>query len=75
MMNRLTLEQLKTISKKKGLLPGKVKGKDSVQLTKGKNSALVVITWDEFDAILKRRGLAVYESSGWMRIMRDMPPQ
>ena len=43
---------------------------DGVQFTKGKNQRLDVITWDEFEAALKKRKLAIYESGGWMKIMK-----
>ena len=28
------------------------------------------IDWNEFEATLKKRNLAVYESGGWMKIMK-----
>ncbi len=69
-MERIDLEKAKTIAKKKGLKPGKVKGTEGIQFTKGKNNRLDVIDWAEFESILKKRGLAIYESGGWMKIMK-----
>ncbi|MBP5685912.1 MAG: hypothetical protein J6W72_05760 [Candidatus Methanomethylophilaceae archaeon] len=69
-MERIDLEKAKTIAKNKGLKPGKVKGTSGIQFTKGKNDRIEVITWDEFEKALKKRGLAVYESGGWMKIMK-----
>lgn len=68
-MEKIDINKAKAIAKNKGLHPGKVKGTDGVQFTKGKNNRLDVITWDEFEQILERRKLAIYESGGWMKIM------
>ena len=48
-MERIDIKKAQAIAKNKGLKPGKVKGTDGVQFTKGKNDRLDVITWDEFD--------------------------
>jgi hypothetical protein len=69
-MERIDLEKAKTIAKNKGLKPGKVKGTSGIQFTKGKNNRLDVIDWAEFEKILKERKLAIYESGGWMKIMK-----
>jgi len=70
-MERIDLKKAKTIAEKKGLKPGKVKGTEGIQFTKGKNNRLDVIDWNEFESILKKRALAIYESGGWMKIMKD----
>lgn len=69
-MERIDIKKAKVIATNKGLKPGKVKGTEGVQFTKGKNDRLVVITWEEFESILGRRKLAIYESGGWMKIMK-----
>lgn len=69
-MEKIDINKAKLIAKNKGLSPGKVKGTSGVQFTKGKNDRLTVIGWDEFEAILKQRKLAIYESGGWMKIMK-----
>ena len=69
-MEKIDIKKAQAIAKNKGLKPGKVKGTSGVQFTKGKNSRLDVITWDEFEEILSNRGLAIYESGGWMKIMK-----
>lgn len=69
-MQKISVEQAKKIAEEKGLKPGRVKGTDGVQFTKGNNERLEVISWEEFENILKKRGLAVYESKGWMKIMK-----
>ena len=57
-------------AKKKGLRPGRVKGTDGIQFTKGRNNRIEVISWDEFRTTLAERQLEVYESSGFMKIMK-----
>ena len=69
-MERIDLDKAKVIAKNKGLKPGKVKGTTGIQFTKGKNNRLDVIEWSEFEEILKKRKLAIYESGGWMKIMK-----
>ena len=58
------------IARKKGLKPGRVKGTTGIQFTKGKNDRLEIIDWDEFKKTLAKRRLQVYESGGWMKIMK-----
>lgn len=69
-MEKIDLGKAKVIAKTKGLSPGKVKGTEGVQFTKGKNDRLTVISWEDFEAILAQRKLAIYESGGWMKIMK-----
>ncbi|MBO7409805.1 MAG: hypothetical protein J6Y18_02820 [Candidatus Methanomethylophilaceae archaeon] len=70
-MEKIEFGKAKTIAEKKGLKPGKVKGTNGIQFTKGNNNRLDVIGWDEFEKLLNQRGLAVYESAGWMKIMKN----
>jgi hypothetical protein len=69
-MEQISLDKAKTIASKKGLKPGRVKGTKGIQFTKGKNDRLEVIDWAEFEKTLNARRLAVYESGGWMKIMK-----
>jgi len=69
-MEPISVEKAMEIAKKKGIKPGRVKGTNGVQFTKGRNSRLETIDWDEFKATLTKRRLAVYESGGWMKIMK-----
>jgi hypothetical protein len=69
-MEEIPLEKAIKIAEKKRLKPGRVKGTTGVQFTKGKNDRLEIIGWEEFEKTLKRRRLAVYESGGWMKIMK-----
>ncbi len=69
-MEPISIESAIEKAKKKGLKPGRIKGTDGVQFTKGRNNRLEVITWDEFRDALTKRRLQVYESGGWMKIMK-----
>ena len=69
-MEPISAERAMQIAQEKGLSPGKVKGTDGIQFTKGNNARLEVIGWDEFRQLLQSRGLQVYESGGWMKIMK-----
>jgi hypothetical protein len=68
-MEKIDLGKAKLIAANKGLKPGKVKGTEGVQFTKGENDRLSIISWNDFEDILKKRKLAIYESGGWMKIM------
>lgn len=69
-MEPISVESAIEKAKKKGLRPGRVKGTSGIQFTKGRNTRIDVITWDEFRDTLARRKLQVYESSGFMKIMK-----
>ena len=69
-MEPISVEKAIEIAEKKGLKAGRVKGTDGVQFTRGNNDRLEVIDWDEFKKTLKDRKLQVYESGGWMKIMK-----
>jgi len=70
-MEKISVEKAKEIADEKNLEPGKVKGTDGIQFTKGGNDRIEVIDWDEFEETLDKRGLAVFESGGWMKIMEE----
>ena len=69
-MEPISVDKAIEIAKSKKLVAGRVKGTDGVQFTKGKNNRLEIIDWDEFKKTLKERKLQVYESGGWMKIMK-----
>ena len=69
-MQEISPEDARKIAEEKGLKPAKVKGTEHIQFTMGGNDRLEIISWDEFVSILKARGLAIYESDGWMKIMQ-----
>ena len=67
--HKISIDKLKIICKSKGLLPCKVIGTEKVQLSKGNNINLSIITWEEFEELLTKRNLAVYSQEGWIKIM------
>lgn len=69
-MEPITVDKAIDIAKRKGLKPGRVKNTQGIQFTKGKNDRLEIIDWDEFKTTLTKRKLQVYESGGWMKIMK-----
>ncbi len=69
-MEKISIIKARQIAENKGLKPGRVKGTDGVQFTKGNNDRLELISWEEFQDALMRRALAIYESGGWMKIMK-----
>ncbi len=69
-MEPVSVESAIEKAKKKGLRPGRVRGTDGIQFTKGRNKGIEVISWEEFRETLGRRRLQVYESSGSLKIMK-----
>ncbi len=69
-MEKINIVKARQIAENKGLKPGRVKGTDGVQFTKGNNDRLEIISWEDFQSALMKRGLAIYESGGWMKIMK-----
>jgi len=69
-MEPVSVEEAIEKAKKKGLRPGRVKGTDGIQFTKGRNTRIEVITWDEFRSTLADRQLEVFDSNGFKKIMK-----
>lgn len=69
-MTKIEIGKAKDIAAQKNLKPGRVVGTSGVQFTKGNNKRLEVISWGDFETALSSRGLAIYESKGWMKIMK-----
>ena len=69
-LREIDFEETRRIAEQKGLQPGRVRGTEQVRFTKGTNERLEVIDWTEFEATVRRRSLGVYESGGWMKLMR-----
>ena len=71
-MAKISIEKAKDIANRKGLKPGRVRAtRSGVQLTKGNNPNVEIVTWDEFEKNLKDRRLAIYEWNGWLKIMKE----
>jgi hypothetical protein len=74
-MEKYPMGKVKSICERIGLKPARVIGtKDGVQFTKGKSNKVEVISFDEFEEILNRKGLAVYGYITFMKIMKDQGP-
>lgn len=69
-MEPVSVESVIEKAKKKGLHPGRVRGTNGIQFTKGRNRQIEVISSDEFRKTLKDRKLQVYESSGYLKTMK-----
>ena len=69
-LREIDFEEAKRIAGLKGLHPGRVRGTEQIRFTKGSNERLEVIDWSAFETAAHRRNLAVYESGGWMKLMR-----
>src|SRR2546422_5531009 len=70
-LKEISFEYARQIASVKGLQPGKVRGTSTLRFTKGDSDKLQVITWDEFVRTANNRNLAVYESGGWVEMMRQ----
>jgi len=73
----IDFETARRIATEKGLSPSKVRGTDTLRFSRTPNDKLQVITWEEFQITAESRRLAVYESGGWMKLMRKpdaLPP-
>ncbi len=69
-LREITFDDARKIAAEKGLQPSKVKGTNTLRFSKVPSDKLQVITWDEFQTTASVRGLAVYESAGWMKLMK-----
>lgn len=71
-MDKYPMIKVKQICAIAGLKPSRVIGTvDGVQFTKGNNNRVEIISFDEFEEILKKKGLAVYGYLTYMKIMKD----
>lgn len=73
-MTMIDLDKAKKIAFEKRLRPARVIGtKNNYIQFKSEidnNPRLEVIDWGEFKDYLKERKVAIYESNGWMKIMK-----
>jgi len=69
-MEVITIARAQQIAKNQGIVPGRVKGTEGVQFTKGSNPRIEPISWEEFEAALSKRGLAIFATGSWMKIMK-----
>lgn len=69
-LREISIEEARRIAAEKGLQPGRVRGTERIRFTKGDSDRVEVITWTSFEETAVRRNLSVYESGGWMKLMR-----
>jgi len=69
-MEPISIDTAIEIAKKKSLRAGRVKGTGGVCFTNGSNKRLEEISWDEFKSYIEKKELQIFESDGWMKIMK-----
>ena len=69
-MTQIDVSRAQQIASKAGLQPAKVKGTDVVQFTRRGGKNFEPIPWADFAHTIEERGLHVYESHGWLKIMK-----
>ena len=69
-LREIDLEEAKRIAANRGILPSRVRGTSTLRFSNGRNDRLEIIDWTEFERILTRRQLGIYESGGWMKLMK-----
>jgi len=69
-LREIDLEEAKRIAVSRGILPSRVRGTSTLRFSNGRNDRLEIIDWTEFERILTRRQLGIYESGGWMKLMK-----
>ena len=69
-LRQIDFDTARRIADAKGLRPAKVKGTETLRFSRADNERMEFITWDEFRDSATSRRLAVYESGGWMKLMR-----
>jgi hypothetical protein len=70
MIKKLTMDETKVFVSRNGLKPGCIKGTDNIVIMKGNNKNVEIIDWNDFEHILEKKGLAVYESDGSLKIFK-----
>ncbi|HEV8360128.1 MAG TPA: hypothetical protein VGR28_06710 [Candidatus Thermoplasmatota archaeon] len=69
-MTQIDVSRAQSIAERAGLKPAKVRGTDVIQFTRRPGKRFEPISWNDFAHDLETRGLHVYESSGWLKIMK-----
>lgn len=69
-LREIDVTQARRIAEQKGLQPGRVRGTEQVRFTRGSNERVEVIDWTAFATTVERRNLGIYESGGFMKLMR-----
>jgi len=66
----ISFDLARQIATRKGLTPSRVRGTETIRFAKGQSEKLEPIEWPEFERIAQERRLTVYESGGFMKLMR-----
>jgi len=69
----ISFEQAREIATRKGLTPTRVRGTHTIRFAKGENAKLEPIDWVEFERVAAERKLTIFESGGFMKMMRRKP--
>jgi hypothetical protein len=69
-MKPISVERAKVIATEKNLKPGKVRGTQEIEFTKGGSPRVEIIDWPEFEQILASKGLEIQEGGGFMKLMK-----
>lgn len=67
---KIGIDDAKKICKKKDLIPARIGSTELITFSKKDNKRMKEIDWDDFESILKGRKLQIYESYGFMKIMK-----
>lgn len=71
-MEKISINELKELQNKYGFKFCKIKGTEVVNIRKHKTPNTEDISLDEFEKLLKKRGLAVYKAENdWLKIMKE----
>ena len=72
-MDKINEDELKNLQKKYGFKFCKIKGTNVINITKHPdNPRFVIVDFDEFTTMLKKRKLAIYRGQGdFLKIMMD----
>lgn len=75
-LEKIDSKEVRAICEKQRLKPGRVKKTEGIQFTRGRNSNIEILDWNEFEEALRIRRLAVYASkpnkkgTKFMKIMK-----
>lgn len=72
-MKKITIDEVKNVAKKNRFKPCKISKTDILRIRKRENPKLEDISWEEFEDILKKKGLAVFkaENNDFLKIMKN----
>ncbi|KQM12435.1 hypothetical protein AOA80_02595 [Methanomassiliicoccales archaeon RumEn M1] len=72
-MRKITIAELKKLAEQYDLHVCRIKGSEVVQIRKMPNDKYEDISWEDFESVLQKKGLAVYkaEKSDFLKIMKN----